>query len=120
MLTTHLLSKINDYLVGESTLAQLEAWLAPYLPSLYASGPASALKLVDTIELGLAEIDENLLTESELKQRLINIMATEPIYMQYPEERGNYSGSSNATEYVISVSSIPTASSQWRVAHTLS
>lgn len=100
MLTTDFLAKVHNYLAGSLTLEDLEAWIVPRLPALYALLPSSSTKLIDEIEFGLIEIDAGRLSELDFRQALQKAISEQPVFVQYPEEEGvTRSGSSNTIIY---------------------
>lgn len=95
MLITHLFSKVNDYLSGRLTLAELEVWIVPLLPTLYSLPPCFALDLIDSIEHGLIEIDAGILTESEFRNQVIELFRSKPIITPPEDLTENRSDSSS-------------------------
>lgn len=87
MLHVSLIEKIIDYLSGRISLSDLEGWLVPHLPSLYALPFPQTREIVDSLEFGLAEMHAGILLESEFRQQLARTITERPIFLSYPRER---------------------------------
>lgn len=69
--------KVGQYLEGEIDLEALEDWLVPLLP-VFLSLPddSTAAQLVGVIELGRAEMSNEIIDEDELRESIQSFLAS--------------------------------------------
>ena len=65
-----LVSQIDRYLVGDSSVRELEAWLVAHLQSILDSGDRRAVDLANQLDADLVELSERLIDEDGLRARL--------------------------------------------------
>lgn len=70
MITSDLWDKIHQYVQSKITLEQLEDWFAPRWPDLLDHPGTPDAKVAGLVELGLAEMNDHILTEDEFKASL--------------------------------------------------
>ena len=63
-------SKISDYIERRIALSDLETWLVPRLRLYLANPDSAAARLVATVELCLAELQDGIRTERGVRQLL--------------------------------------------------
>lgn len=83
MLSWELYDKAYLYLESEIPLSDLENWYVPKLPILMRDPKSSDASVIATIELGLAEMDNNILSENQLKDRLRNTLENHFVIRYY-------------------------------------
>jgi len=69
MIDATFLEIIYKYITGHISLEELEKWIVPRAPYIYESSHAER-ELLGKIELGLIEIKEEIIAESDLKKEL--------------------------------------------------
>ncbi len=83
MLSWELYDKAYCYLESEIPLSELENWYAPKLPILMRDPKSSDARVIAVIELGLAEMNNNILSENQLKDRLRNTLENHFVIRNY-------------------------------------
>ncbi len=78
MLSSDLANRVEQYLANAISLNELNHWLAGRLPSYIEETESDDAQLVGTIELGLAEMDDDILTEDDLRRELRDFMQEHP------------------------------------------
>ena len=78
-------SKVTDYIEHNITLHELESWLVFMLPTYLSNPTSNAAMLASRIELGLAEINGGITTESLLRKRLKQFILNPIIFLSYPK-----------------------------------
>lgn len=73
-ITSEIYKKVIEYLNNEIPLAGLENWLLSNLGQILSLPPCLARELAGDIELSLAEMSEDNLTESEFRSVMRNIL----------------------------------------------
>jgi hypothetical protein len=101
---SHLVSKIHQYLDHAISLEELEDWLLPRLPLLFQRPDSLVARLAATVELGLAEISDNVTTEDEFRTLLEAAVQQEPIGSFYPDRMGFTESGSSDDAYHTSIS----------------
>lgn len=71
MLSFMLKEKVLAFLAGELTLQELEEWYVPRLPLLVTNLESVETELVSALDLGLAEMNDGIRTEDELRILLV-------------------------------------------------
>ncbi len=74
MVSFELQQIVLAYIERRITVAELEDWLVPRLPTYLGSGRDPASELVSGIELGLAELGDGLITEDEFRANLARLL----------------------------------------------
>lgn len=67
-----------DYLDGRNSFSAFERWLVAHLDVLLSIAPPDTQELINTIELGRAEMSEGHRTEVELQQELRQFISSHP------------------------------------------
>lgn len=70
MIASELRERITQYVDNALSLEELEEWLIPRLPIYARESDSEDANAVATIELGLAELSEELFTEEQLREQL--------------------------------------------------
>lgn len=70
MLSSDLAAKVQEYLDNHISLEELSDWLAPRIPFYLEHHPSEDSDLVGTVELGRAEMDDEIANEADLRQSL--------------------------------------------------
>ncbi len=65
MISTSLLTKMSEYLSKAITLDEFENWFVQSLPIVYGSPDDRAIEIADQVELGFAQLNESLISETE-------------------------------------------------------
>ena len=63
-------ARVEQFLVGRTSLSDLEAWLVGNLQLILDSGDAAAVALANALDADIVQFDEGLLDERELVERL--------------------------------------------------
>ena len=71
-----LLDKANAYLLGVLSLRDLEDWLVSHLQETLESGDSTAIDIANHLDADLVQLDEDIINESILRQRLQQYTAT--------------------------------------------
>lgn len=69
---------IFDYLDGRNSFSVFERWLVAHLDPLLSIAPPDAQELLNTIELGRAEMSEGHRTEDEFQKELRQFISSHP------------------------------------------
>jgi hypothetical protein len=101
MISFQLHEKVIRYLQDEIEIEQLEEWLAPRLSDFFQIPDSSDARVVSTIELGLAEMGDGILSleefhimlSEELQKEIFTVLEAEPI------NSVSITGSSNQSNY---------------------
>jgi hypothetical protein len=100
MITSELRDTIYRFVDTDINVQQLEEWLVPRLPFFLRFPDSADANIVSGLELGLAEIDAEIISEQELRDRLLDLLQ-EYNAIKVTFFQGNThieSGSSNQTE----------------------
>ena len=100
MITSELLSVIDEYVEGVISLVELEDWLVPRLSSLFRLPltEPDATDLAAAVELGLAEMSNQAKTEDEFRKMLKTLLqGIISVRVVYPPDRVTVTASSNQT-----------------------
>jgi hypothetical protein len=90
-----LLSNVSGYLAREVSLASLEEWVVGHLLALLNDRRDSTYTATGEIELGLAEIGDDVLSEEEFRHRLDRTLREAPITIDLREGSSVRTGSSS-------------------------
>jgi tRNA isopentenyl-2-thiomethyl-A-37 hydroxylase MiaE len=63
-------NEIDRYLVGRSSLLQLESWLVSHLQLLLDSGDARLIDVANSLDADFVEFGEGLLSEASMRRHL--------------------------------------------------
>jgi hypothetical protein len=96
MFSSELRNKIIEFAENKITIAELEDWLVPNLPTLIASPTSIDTDIVSVIELGLAELNSGLRSQEELTNYLLEALRDESIKATYPNAIGQTFSSSSS------------------------
>ncbi|MBI2918910.1 MAG: hypothetical protein HYY01_13085 [Chloroflexi bacterium] len=114
-----LLHQVNRYLAGEIVLEQLEDWLLARWRQLFSLPKSPASELAGTIELGLAEMGDGLITEDEFKDTLIaHLRSTPTAEIVFPEESHTYTSNTSILTEAGLLVNVPAATSLFEVVYT--
>ena len=118
MFSSDLANKLQQYLEESITLAQMNEWLAGRLPFYLQNPSTEDAKLVSVFELGLAELDDDLSTEEDLRQELSQFMREHVSVQTWYDPQAimreiNNTGSSNETVVSPRHHSIRTLTTEW-------
>lgn len=100
MLTSELLSVIEQYVTGAIILEQLEDWLAPRWVLLFSLPPVEpeATDLAAAVELGLAEISNGSRSEEEFRSMVMTLLQqSRTIPLSYPGQ-GKMTGTESSNQ----------------------
>ena len=86
MLSLELKDKVLQYIDSSITLEQLEDWLVPRLPIFLRKSEAADADVVAAIELGLAEISNEIRTELEFRSLLTKALRGQTAVLVYPPQ----------------------------------
>ncbi len=104
MLSYELKDEILQYLEGRIALEDLEDWLVPRLPSFLTFAPSADAQVAGAVELGLAEINDDLITEEQFREYLAETVRKEPtVACRTDPEKHVQTGSVNHTIYTAPV-----------------
>ena len=81
MIANLLQQHLDSYLRGEISLAELDRWMAPYLPVLMDAPDSTGGRLAGAIELAVAEFSDGFRTDRAIKQWLRAYRARQAIYI---------------------------------------
>lgn len=93
-----LYKQLFDYLDGRNSFSVFERWLVAHLDLLLSIASPDAQELINTIELGRAEMSEGHRTEEELQQELRHFIGSHPTLSTRFGEVATVTMSSNTTE----------------------
>ena len=93
-----LYKQVFDYLDGRNTFSAFERWLVAHLDALLSIAPPDAQELINTIELGRAEMSEGHRTEKEFQQELRQFIRSHPTLSTRFGATANVTMSSNTTQ----------------------
>lgn len=65
-----LLDKTNAYLLGVTSLCELEDWLVSHLQETLESGDSTAIDIANQLDADLVQLGEDIINETILRQRL--------------------------------------------------
>jgi len=121
MLTSELLNIVHEYLERSISLEQLEEWIVPRLPFFFKPPYSGASELATEIEVGLAEIGDQTLTEKKFRTSLKDFFNRQRTFeLNYPDvSEENFEGSSNQSFPSPSVPEFATAGFTSVVSHQL-
>lgn len=87
MLTSMLIEKTQDYLEKKISLKDFEKWFVPLLPLIFSLPKSFVTDLANTIELGLAEMSDGILSEEQFRATILDFLSIHQIntYGFYPE-----------------------------------
>jgi hypothetical protein len=74
MISPELIEKVSLYLRGRLTWSQLDEWLAPRLADYLSDPNSEDAHLIRILEHDLAEMDDEILDEEQLKEDLRHIV----------------------------------------------
>lgn len=100
MISFELKEKIYQVIDSDITFEQLEEWLVPRLPEFLALPNSAEADVVSAIELGLAEMNDNIRTRDEflaLLQTVIREHDTTLVTYHVPSSGSYTTGSLNQT-----------------------
>ena len=100
MISSALSNKILEFIAGQITVAQLEDWLVPNLPTLIREPNSADSDIVSAIELGLSELSLGIQSHNEFAVSLQGILGEHVVVFNFPVASSselNVTGSSNAT-----------------------
>jgi hypothetical protein len=99
MISLELRDKLLQYINAETTLEQLEDWVVPRLPAFLKEPSSTDADIISAIELGLAEISDDIRTEDELRAYLNEALQEVNVLFQVSDglKIQTTSGSSNQT-----------------------
>ena len=87
MLSSELKEKIIEFIETEITLEQLEEWFVPRLPIFLRSPHTTDADVVSAIELSLAEVQEEIRTETEVRDYLKEVLSEQDtIEVSFPSK----------------------------------
>lgn len=97
MLDHQLLNIVDQYIQKTINLEDLENWLVPRLPLFFKAPYSEASEMVAEIEVALADMSEQRLTEGEFRALLKNLgEQVQIVWANYPAQREiAYSESNN-------------------------
>lgn len=104
MLSPELKAQIARYLNNQIDLAQLEDWLAPRLAGYAFDSESADAQMVAAIELGLAEMTDEILAEPAFRESLAQQFAeatTNTKTYFHPANQTVQTSSANATSRVL-------------------
>ena len=104
-MVNELLREIDKYVVGRSSLQELESYLVFHLQDIIDSGDKIAIDLANKVDTALIELDEGLIDENELLERLLAQIRF----------RSSFSIQSQPPAETISAAESETITSVWRV-----
>ncbi len=85
-MVSELLSNLNRYLIGQSSLRDLEAWLLGSLQHLLDSGDARVIEAANHLDADLVQLGEGVIDEVTLRGRLEGwFHQLETISVRFPE-----------------------------------
>jgi hypothetical protein len=70
MLSSELEAQVREYSNHSIDLKQLNEWLAARLPGYLENAPSDDSDLIGALELGMAEMDDGIATEDDLRESL--------------------------------------------------
>ena len=97
MISSDLYDIVRQYLESSISIHQLEEWIVPRLPDLLSKPDSDDSKLVATIELGFAEINNNNIDENEFRSWLNNELRDHNVVMVDFSDQQNTSINSTTT-----------------------
>jgi hypothetical protein len=107
MLSSELRNQVTLFIESRITLEELETWFVPRLP-IYLSIPNSAdADVIAAIELGLAEVDNNLRSEAEVRSLLAEVLNQQQTIINYLENSITTGTTSNQTRLWLRQSALP-------------
>lgn len=86
-----LLSRVHDYLIGLSTIRELETWLLSHLQEILDTADQKGTELANQIDADLVELGEGVITASVFYDRLQNY------YLATMTTSASFSGSVEGT-----------------------
>ena len=104
MISSELNTKISEVVESSITVDQFEEWLVPRLPFYISSPDSEDSDIIAEIELGLAEMSDNIRTRDEFLSLLRNILREQSVIIHsslLSETTTN--GSSNQTTQPITI-----------------
>ncbi len=119
MLSFDLANKVRQYLGNAVGLDELKDWLAGQLPFYLQDPESDDAKLAGVFELGLAEMDDEVGTEEDLRRELKGFMADhQTIQAWFPTHlswqlTSNVTGSMNKTISSPRPSLVSTTTTEW-------
>jgi hypothetical protein len=104
MLSYELRDMVLQFIDSKITIKQLEEWLVPRLPVFLKFPDSSDANVVAAIELGLAEISDEIRTEDELRKLFQDAIQRPTVLAFYPVNQSVHltSESSNQTSLLLS------------------
>ena len=107
--------KVNEYLAKQITLSDLESWLVSMLPIYFLNPDSDETSLAGTIELGLAEIQDDIRSERSFRELLAKQVENKPlknmicIYHECANFTSTHSSFNEASSYQV----LPDLSPSW-------
>jgi len=96
MLSQDLANKIQQYLSGETSIADLEEWTAKRLRHYLRDPDSADAEIMCTIEQGLAQMSDGIMTEAEFRELLSEALSPHALT---PAPSASISTSSTGSEY---------------------
>ena len=100
MISSDLMDVIIQYFDARITIGDLEEWLVPREPTFLLDPDSDDADIIATIELGLAEMNDDLRTEDEFRNLLRRVFRekTTTVWAEYqPSNFHNVTGTANTT-----------------------